>query len=154
MRQIKFRAWDKKNKSMVEIDGEDLFIANGEIYEVYETGHHNYNPYMRKAEVTDLYELMQYTGIKDRSSKEIYEGDMVIIRNKEEQYVIQENGFMDTAFVPGWEMKGEVKFLYHCWFIEGPDGKGCPIDFGGEEGLEVIGNIYEHTHLLEVDSNG
>ncbi len=55
MREIKFRAWDKKGKVWLEWGFFDLFqiLKN------------------------DRYVVVQYTGLLDKKGKEIYEGDIV-----------------------------------------------------------------------------
>jgi len=58
-REIKFRAWLKTNKIMTEIDKID-FINNEVAFGFYEGS-------------IDAVELMQYTGLKDKNGKEIYE---------------------------------------------------------------------------------
>jgi len=63
-REIKFRAWDKKNKRMMEL---------GDIFKCFEAG--NYLDNLRE----DLIIIMQYTGLKDKNGKEIYEGDFVYL---------------------------------------------------------------------------
>ncbi|HEA46437.1 MAG TPA: hypothetical protein ENH99_01510 [Candidatus Pacearchaeota archaeon] len=60
MREIKFRAWDKHNKRMLEwMYPVDCWMRwlNGEDNEV---------------------EIMQFTGLLDKNGKEIYDGDIVI----------------------------------------------------------------------------
>ncbi len=57
MREIKFRAWDKAEKTMKYFD-----------YGIF-----NRIPFG----LEDLSELMQYTGLKDKNGTEIYEGDIV-----------------------------------------------------------------------------
>ncbi len=70
--------------------------------------------------------LMQYTGLKDKNGKEIYEGDIVLNKYGNVcEMVFRHHGFYYTR--PGWKTR-----LAH------PNG----------EELEVVGNIYENPELL------
>ena len=82
------------------------------------------------------FELLQYTGIKDKKGKEIYEGDIFATYNNHNFTVIYE----DTRFI-GVDADR--------------DGKGyvCCVDScyrDRSSSIEVIGNIYENPELLEM----
>jgi len=124
-REIKFRAWDKDKKEMVGGFGVhsdfghafDMDFDNGEEY------------------IFENYILMQFTGLKDKNGKEIYEGDIVMIyRFKRDNDI------------------GEVKYHFNRFVIGFSDNFG---DLGKVEfyaskmnDYDVIGNIHENKELL------
>jgi hypothetical protein len=112
MREIKFRAWDKERNRMLEFGLFDLDCGQWDT----EIGSINDFP------------IMQYTGLKDKKGKEIYEGDIVKSRgyndiNEEERVFIETVEFNGGEFLP---------------ICEEPS-----------ENYEVIGNIYENPELLK-----
>jgi len=79
------------------------------------------------------FNVMQYTGLKDKNGKEIYEGDVIKYFHK----------------VVG-EIKRVVNYKYGMYGIKGiMTGTHIPFANILESEYEVIGNIYENSELLE-----
>lgn len=121
-REIKFRAWHKDFKRLKLIEGFrfpnknniDVNILNGVTIR-----------YMKSDIV-----LMQYTGLKDKNGKEIYEGDIV-------EYQIQ-------AGKKGNDI-GQVKYYILFGFrVLNKKGKGTA---GIDQIRKIIGNTYENGEL-------
>lgn len=122
-REIKFRCWDSMRGLMIPhintCGGLALFFE--EMREIND-GHGRMN-------------LMQYTGLKDKNGKEIYEGDVLIPRsvnavvNNKPEYATSVI-FEDASFRISTGMKQSIYEDYACLF-------------------EVIGNIHENPGLVE-----
>lgn len=123
---IRFRAWDKFDKEMLEVHGIN-FDAQGiwtrEMIDDESDGNFVF---------LDEVELMQSTGIKDKNDIEIFEGDIVKNVTGELGYI----GFLKQEMGYVIVYKNRDRRLGHRNGIE---------DFH----LETIGNIYEHPHLIE-----
>jgi uncharacterized phage protein (TIGR01671 family) len=133
MRKIKFRAWDNVENEMLYCgeNVEVLFVLGSagiectDIRNVSPDGHDVFKQHL-------LY--MQYTGLKDKNGKEIYEGDVV-------------KGY--------WWQKGEshrhigkVAYSMSAFKVVGvKQYKGMSDELSPV--YEVIGNIYENPELLE-----
>ena len=124
-REIKFRAWIKDKKKMVY--GKDATSS----------AHFTDSFKYRKNEV----ELMQYTGLKDKNGKEIFEGDILRDTDSEIYYVDFIRGcfYLRTNY-KSFPHLGWAEWLPMCEI----DRLANPVDF------EIIGNIYENPDLLEV----
>ena len=143
MREIKFRAWDKKNKKYFR-ECNYLYFGIGGIRFMW------VDPKRDEMMATDLptedYELLQFTGLKDKNGIEIYEGDIVRI---------WEYGFKDGNEDGGFDLyqdMGTDKVTMDRFPIYWLDNE----EFGYEgedlinpEHCEVIGNIMENPKLLE-----
>lgn len=106
MREIKFRAWDIEQKVMR--DNPDPQIIQAVIFG------NDYNGRVK---------LIQYTGLKDKNGKEIYEGD-ILEYNKCSTYIVKTiNRFESTKFG-----------------IEG---------YPRLDAYQIVGNIYENPELVK-----
>lgn len=113
-RAIKFRAWNKLAQKMAVIDALDFVLDSYRAHagELSGSGH-----------LADI-DLMQFTGLLDKTGNEIYEGDVMAWKEAEDAVGIvmwepEVSGFMilNRAAGSGW-------VLHDQW--------------------EVIGNIYEN----------
>lgn len=123
MRDIKFRAWHKYQKTMLY----DLYLdfqGNIGIWNYEETE-------IKFIDRSDCLILMQYTGLKDKNGVEIYEGDLVAVAD----YANWEGLYKII-----WDEKNLMYMLKDAF---GDREKLCEF----EEYL-VKGNIYENPELL------
>lgn len=137
-REIKFRAWDKFKKVFIPNDVWGVvqtdFNAFGIMlkdWENYKEGEYFYQ---------NTQEIQQYTGLKDRNGKEIYEGDILKVgENLTAKIDYIENNVDDYG--------DEINCAFHAVIIK--HNKTIPIDGYFKKNCEVIGNIYENPELLK-----
>lgn len=133
--EIKFRAWNKKDKVMVDVAAMN-FGPSG-LWSLIEDADD------AELQLEDNYELMQYTGLKDKNGREIYEGDILKVTGEDgESYVATVKWFGDEGY-PAFDLAG----IPASWSY---DANALATIFqSGVETCEVIGNIFEDKQLLE-----
>ncbi len=115
MREVKFRLWNNiQDKMLPHKDIDFNFLFDGD-------DHNDFN-------------LMQYTGLKDKNGKEIYEGDVVAEENKDSEDNIYVCEFDNT----------DAKFI----FCSPLDGEALEENNFASD-LKIIGNIYSSPELLK-----
>lgn len=133
MREIKFRAWIKAKKEMQTIDFLDFRYKKIGL---------NNEEYLK--EFSNC-ELMQYTGLKDKKGKEIYEGDIVADILDGEILMVGDIQFDCGTFGVEWVDFKKNKSMVGAW---GQKHNLRRLDDDIVDRIEVIGNIYENEELL------
>ena len=130
MRDLKFRAWDKATKKYYGVSG--LQFDNGVLVEIYLEDYpkesiESNEDVKRPQDVV----IEQYVGLKDKTDKEIHEGDIVLntYYDDGEMYKVL---WVDDSVAFGMESLDDME-LYK-----------LPL-----ESLKVIGNIHENAELLK-----
>lgn len=132
MREIKFRAYWHDQGKMDDNPYGDEFISEGTpvngLFKGWPFG-------------DGTATLMQYTGLKDKNGKEIYEGDIVKLHNEYDnstthsiKYYAEDSDY--PAFDLDPVLEAEVNGL--SWAV-------CASQYE----IEVVGNIYENEELLD-----
>lgn len=125
--RYRFRFWNKKTNKWFYFGFETFPTYEKEIWEALTNGE----------------KIYQCTGLKDKNGKLIYEGDIVSVKIKTQDFFNVEEYFSENY-------KGEIIFKEGSIAIRVIDTKKQPISlYYYANGCEIIGNIYENPELLE-----
>jgi len=118
--RFKFRAWNRDENVMCYDDEDDSSSYwDGVCCSILGLINANIS--------SDLaYDYMQFTGLQDKNGKDIFEGDIVKYLNDGEEEISTVAWCEDRDF-NGWEFTAQNE----------------------EDGIEIIGNIYENPELLK-----
>ena len=120
MRELKFRVWDLQRKYFSS--EYDIYCSNGSVSSngsgIVDPNGHHFIP-------------QQYTGLKDKNGKEIYEGD--ILRQNDLRFEIRFESFQWVAVCPYYNKYHHPRIEHFRLCASG----------------EVIGNIMENPELLK-----
>jgi len=134
-REIKFRVWHKDFKKFLPY--EEWFLDfNGKLFfndiiDRISCGIYGCSP--------DEYVIQQFTGLKDKNYKKIYEGDIIKYIHPDTKEVLYKVEWIDFKY--GLKIVFEKDIMY-TFFLGFPTGS----DFNK---AEVIGNIFENPDLLK-----
>jgi len=146
MKEIKFRAWDEELHTFFYFTLKELWVEGCEtqLAELSDSKHLSLNtdfPYKN---------IKQYTGLKDKNGKEIYEGDII----KSVSHMV--------ALMTG-RRTGNIKtFIYSVvydsadlvWYVVEKNGNRSRAKYYLQNNtVEIIGNVYENPELMEAEDD-
>lgn len=169
MREIKFRAWEYAHEFTDRPGWKDSpFVwkmnLNPGLLDCEYLGEQSVvrlNDALRKGGAADYEKenksiFMQYTGLKDKNGKEVYEGDILHFTywwfdgNEAETPLVGEVTYLQNEASFGLKHIRNKEWLRH---IGAKPGEEDTQSFSGwhfsADDMEVIGNIYENPELLE-----
>lgn len=130
----KYRAWDKVSRRMIVDEQEfiPLIVTNKGVFRL--SPHYGENLYEKIC--LNRFEIMQSTGMEDKNGTEIFEGD-----------IVKPVSFASWIGVVKYSSENAAYILddHNNEFIRGENVYLSQFN----EGLEIIGNIYENVNLIE-----
>ena len=151
-REIKYRAWNKK-KGIMNYDNEDgtedywdgiytseIGMVNRLLNIPDKDDHDSISSFRNK------YEVMQYTGLKDKNGVEIYEGDIIKTTLGGSVLAVKIGECFPEPVKKYCLHYGIKKHTVYCLYAYDKQGEYL---FEDNRAFEVIGNIHDNPELLE-----
>lgn len=132
MKQIKFQAWDRKQKKMLiwdEIKSERVLLGGDSFFKTLDVFDN------------DFLDLLQFTGFIDVNKKESYHKN---ICKYKDDYGKTQTGIIIKHISGGWEL---------CAINGDDEGNQNVMLWERDFNFEIIGNVYENPELLNKDCN-
>ena len=139
-REIKFRIWDNYTNRFVTCvyeTNKDCYLFIGR--SGYVTA---FNCYGEEIDFQDgRFIIQQYTGLKDKNGKEIYEGDIVTFKPK-------------SSKGPFWVIRYDSEHTMYVakqndWYVRLDCETDLPLPLKIEETIRVVGNVFENPELIK-----
>lgn len=151
-REIKFKAYIEVKKGQDYYDDEKVKLIDKKIFNVIDIW--RFDDEISNVFVEGEYtifasycniKLLQYTGLKDKNNKEIYEGDIIDINQTVNGCNLFAVMWDEISFGARYWVNNTIGRKYEYDIIELLDVNVNEYD----KEIEVIGNIYENKELLE-----
>ena len=143
--EIKFRAWIG--------DRMEYQVMAGQLGSYFAHQDPNDNACAINTKYTDSTSIMQYTGLKDKSNKEIYEGDIVSVYDEANLFIVRFGKI--TRRVISHDGQSDNLLEFNTFYFEAIDNhkpyQSIVKNTYGEHdlnGTTIIGNIFENPELL------
>lgn len=138
-RQLKFRVWDGKKMLLPEYSDVTVFLINPE-------GHlMRYNEGGEDIRYLPEWDIMQFTGLKDKNGKDIYEGDILSIMLRK-KYGHAIDGVRRVVGAVEFGCVYVIDDTLNAFDAFNVAGRSIRYLMGNE--LEVVGNIFENKDLI------
>ena len=154
MRKIKFRAWNIERRVMYNVGDLTIrkeWIGSNSVNKLDKIGDTIGMNYLNRDKVE--FELMQFTGLKDKNGKGIFEGDVLKIKveveaNQFQEFEPQPTIWQEITCLIKWADNGACFYLDTIKADKYLKNWGF-YDIDNNSDREIIGNIHENPELIK-----